>query len=663
VGEQTIVVTNQTKTLSKIAPIIDKNLILVSKTYISVENLIIDLDETGTIKTLKLFKDDILISDISNLNATSFNNLQKNSLYRVFLEFEFNLNEGDENKIIIFNDLVKTKFMEFGSGTTEDPFVITTVDDLIDVKYGLSSNYILANDLDLEGINWTPIGENFFSPFSGKFDGQGYNIDNLKISGTHNYVGLFGWNELGTITNLTLSNVDIDVTGSLDDDIMVGAFVGYNRGFVENLHTLSGKILAKKRADKIGYFGGLIGAHYYLDYIDSNNLHLINPMINLTNNLEVTGVGITNASTGGIVGHIYYGALVEDAINYGQISGDNNVGGIVGSISEYSGWARLTISNSENIGLISGISNVGGLVGNSPYGSRLLIKDSKNFSLIKASGNSTGGLVGFAYSLSILDSINHGNVIGSDYGTGGLLGYGSNGGATISRSKNFGDISGGRILGGLVGGGGIINITNSLNEGSVSGTDEIGGLAGGISSFTLNNSYNNSYIRGNYSVGGLAGRVYGNATIANSFNSGNLLGLDYVGGFIGRIDGSITLMTSYSTGLITGSAYVGGFIGRILGNFYAFNSINFSNVNAKNTNLNVGSILGGSPQTYDFELVYSTGFVFNNDSQISGYNLGNTQISLESIDENFFTNHLQWLDSIWNFSNIDSVNGFFPKII
>ena len=58
--------------------------------------------------------------------------------------------------------------------------------------------YLLANDIDLSGYpDWTPIGRfdppDDMLPFSGVFDGQGYSITGLKISGNEDARGLFGY--------------------------------------------------------------------------------------------------------------------------------------------------------------------------------------------------------------------------------------------------------------------------------------------------------------------------------------------------------------------------------------------------------------------------------------------------------------------------------------
>lgn len=75
----------------------------------------------------------------------------------------------------------------------------------------------LTEDINMAGINWTPIGyetkENGASnyAFAGTFDGKNYTISNLTVNteGSNN-AGLFGATNLATIKNVKLKNVNIN---------------------------------------------------------------------------------------------------------------------------------------------------------------------------------------------------------------------------------------------------------------------------------------------------------------------------------------------------------------------------------------------------------------------------------------------------------------------
>ena len=76
-----------------------------------------------------------------------------------------------------------------------------------------NKHFILINDLDLQGVALTPVGDyNLGDPnrlFTGVFDGSGHIIRNADINmPTTNYVGLFGYVYYnGQIHNLGVENV------------------------------------------------------------------------------------------------------------------------------------------------------------------------------------------------------------------------------------------------------------------------------------------------------------------------------------------------------------------------------------------------------------------------------------------------------------------------
>lgn len=59
---------------------------------------------------------------------------------------------------------------------------ITDAEGLKAMADDLSGKYILMSDIDMAGVDWTPIGETTSTPFKGIFDGNLYAIRNLTIS-------------------------------------------------------------------------------------------------------------------------------------------------------------------------------------------------------------------------------------------------------------------------------------------------------------------------------------------------------------------------------------------------------------------------------------------------------------------------------------------------
>lgn len=137
---------------------------------------------------------------------------------------------------------------------------IRTVEDLYMINMDLAGNYKLMNDIDLTeataeggdwdfmGNGWEPIGSNGIysgeTPFTGTFDGNGYEIKGLRIKIEHiasktdkYYVGLFA-NNKGIIKNLTVSgNIKalveyVEGIGRINTDY-AGSIAGYNSGTIE----------------------------------------------------------------------------------------------------------------------------------------------------------------------------------------------------------------------------------------------------------------------------------------------------------------------------------------------------------------------------------------------------------------------------------------------
>ena len=126
---------------------------------------------------------------------------------------------------------------------------------------------VLTDDIDMAGVNWTPIGyetkENGASnyAFAGEFDGNGKTISNLTVTTEKNSnAGLFGATNRATIKGVTLKNVNIKShykTGAIVGD-------GYNAR-IEDCHVIGGTINVTPWEIKSGVYddannvGGIVG--------------------------------------------------------------------------------------------------------------------------------------------------------------------------------------------------------------------------------------------------------------------------------------------------------------------------------------------------------------------------------------------------------------------
>ena len=117
-----------------------------------------------------------------------------------------------------------------GSGTSEDPFIIRSAQDLLDLdtakmQWNKGYYYKLGRNIDMADTAITPIGYSDTYPFKGVILGDGRVISNLTIkeaagAGANDGVGLIG-KGVGGIHDLGLDSLTIDVGSN-----RVGAFCG-----------------------------------------------------------------------------------------------------------------------------------------------------------------------------------------------------------------------------------------------------------------------------------------------------------------------------------------------------------------------------------------------------------------------------------------------------
>ena len=321
---------------------------------------------------------------------------------------------------------------------------ITNISDLQrignDTDFLLDGDYYLTNDIDASdtstwnlGAGFDPIGENDTIPFTGTFDGRGYNITGLYINRpSQDFVGLFSSVRYATIRDVGLR--EITVTGSSWCGGLAGAvqFSTITNSFAD------GSVSGDDRT------GGLIGS--------AGGNRIINS--------HYDGIVTGNDSVGGVAG-VSLGNTVSISYSTGTVSGYKEVGGLVG----YAG--SCPISNSYFIGTVTGSDNsVGGLVGEAH--SSTIANSSFNGSV--SGYHYVGGLVGWQSGGIITNSYSTGTVTGSSE-VGGLVGWQS--GGIITNSYSTGSVTGGGWDGGLIGhrsSGTVINsYWNTDNSGPIPG--------------------------------------------------------------------------------------------------------------------------------------------------------------------------------------------------
>ena len=184
-----------------------------------------------------------------------------------------------------------------------------------------------------EELSWAPIG-NDSNPFYGTFDGNGKTISNLYINATSDNTGFFGYADAGRINNITFDNAKVNSTETNITGILAGKAMSC---MIDNIKTMANCSVEGKES-----VGGIAG------YAEGN-------IINSENHAKVNGTDIV----GGIVGDYVcsYNSITSCA-NYGAVTGSGYcVGGLVGN------FVSGTIQNSANYGDVTGGNLVGNLIG------------------------------------------------------------------------------------------------------------------------------------------------------------------------------------------------------------------------------------------------------------------------------------------------------------
>ena len=280
------------------------------------------------------------------------------------------------------------------AGENSNVIYISSAKDLISLAkkcsldtWSRGKTVILCNDIDLTGTEFTSI-----PVFDGTFDGQGYTISGLSLTGYNSPLGLFRYIDEGALVkNLTVNGtvapageksiiggvagsnsgtiLNCIFIGTVIGDKYVGGIAGINeaKGLISNCSThgiMNGK----------HYVGGIAGENLGTILLSTNEANVNTTVTENSLNLE----DIQNLNTrlislstenfldvtdvGGIAG--ISGGIIQSCLNHGTIGYPHvgyNIGGIAGRQSGY-------LNGCTNKGIIYGRKDVGGIAGQiEPY--------------------------------------------------------------------------------------------------------------------------------------------------------------------------------------------------------------------------------------------------------------------------------------------------------
>lgn len=306
-------------------------------------------------------------------------------------------------------------------GYTDDGqgnYTVTTAEGLkniaklVNEEWKSDINITLTADINLSGIDWTPIGIDYNHQYTGTFDGGGHTITGLAVTGSDQYAGLFGHiGSGGTVKNVTLKDVKIESNHSSGN---VGGVAGWSYGNIEYC-SVSGSVSSNSTA------GGVVG--YQSDGAITGC------------NSSATVKGMVRA--GGVAGATNSGASLTGCYATGSVSVENNTtsaayaGGVVGSNGASSTLTACYATGSVT-GSGSGTIYTGGVTGTNDCGTLTACYHAKW--TVSGPGGATGGVAGRNFK----DFMFGGGIItacywGSNPDTG--IGYNEGGSTTIETTK------------------------------------------------------------------------------------------------------------------------------------------------------------------------------------------------------------------------------------
>lgn len=269
-----------------------------------------------------------------------------------------------------------------GTGTADDPYKVSSAEQLNAVRNYLDAYFIQTCDIDMteatseggtyynDGNGWVPIGDKN-NIFTGTYNGGNYSIIGLYCADNSQYVGVFGYNA-GNLRNMKAKDCHIEVTR------FGGCIAGYNLGMVE--YCSSNSLVTGNGT----YAGGIVG------YNVKGNIRYCSNFGNIKSSYS-------GGSVGGIVGS-YDGDILSNCYNSGTIIGYGEVGGIAGSCC-----ANINQCGNEGTIISYGKTSInqdsGGIVGFMSVNGTTLkqnVKDCFNKGIV-GGGKYTADIVAYVY--------------------------------------------------------------------------------------------------------------------------------------------------------------------------------------------------------------------------------------------------------------------------
>ena len=197
-------------------------------------------------------------------------------------------------------------------------------------EYQFTDEAITVTDGVPSGSNWVPVRpviDTLSDSYSGKIVGNDHTISGLRINITgSDYAGFLGaMYDGGYVYNLKFS--DALVCGNSYVGVVAGR--SQNDTVIENVKVINSTITGT------GNVGSIVGYNYSrVGGAQGQNYNEGSAVVRNCSNDVNTKVAGTGDNIGGIVGN-NYGATIINCKNYADVTGNSNVGGIVGYTRDY----------------------------------------------------------------------------------------------------------------------------------------------------------------------------------------------------------------------------------------------------------------------------------------------------------------------------------------
>ena len=246
-----------------------------------------------------------------------------------------------------FCPLPLNRFAEGGKGTKEDPYMVSTAGDLMQMGHEKKAYFKMAQDIDMtEAGLWEPVDN-----FQGELDGDGHSIFNMFVSTKSARAGLFGTLGYGGHAkniNFIKPTIELNsntgfagvVAGNCTADSLDGAM---KNNPCENIHVMEGKIAGQGGA----VIGGIIG---------QSTLH--GNIVSCSYQGEINAPQASDG-VGGIVGATFTGSSIYVCSSDIKATASAKLGGIIGEMSNECG----NVYSCESKGTLTGDNTIGGIVG------------------------------------------------------------------------------------------------------------------------------------------------------------------------------------------------------------------------------------------------------------------------------------------------------------